>query len=607
MLPLLELHTLTQAFPPLCFFSDVALPPSLPEAPLLLDPAAAFATSTDGHRTPDKALGVEGREGGREGRVGLGDNKKQHRYWCSKKKAGPTVWGVGLGEEGREVSAVTLTFPHHLNLNVNSVCAPTHVKIQAAFSLDPFTGEEIWEEVGGVCVADLPYPPSLPASSSSSSASSSSSSWGPLRIPCRGGREGGREGGRKARAVRIQFTGYGPGNEGGYHGLRDVVVSSPRPDPRFVDVRFVLEEIQGWLVSVAQASEGGREGERTGVLSVAQASASEEGREGGLHSLALAAMERVTTAAGLLSGVLRFVDCLLMEDEEGREKEVDEGRLFGRQQRGGGMQVEAFPLLSPSLPPPLLHATTHLLSCLQDQHLSIQQTLSTLSLPSSLPSSLSSSSPTSFPSLLSALRSAAFDPDEMSPSGLSLSQPDHLLVRCSTAAHSHALLSLGFSSGCWAWEFQLAEDITNDESICLGAAVKPLTSSSYNSSPSLWMYRCYNGNLYKRGGQISGVSKARIHPQDVVRVELDHEKHTLSYCINGEKEQGVCFSEVVGEVFPAVAFYGANRAVRLVGAESVGGGVRAGVRWYLPNDAWGRRRWEGELVGGRRGGDGRLS
>ena len=47
----------------------------------------------------------------------------------------------------------------------------------------------------------------------------------------------------------------------------------------------------------------------------------------------------------------------------------------------------------------------------------------------------------------------------------------------------------------WAWEFLIAEDITNDESICIGAGTKPVTSSSYNSSPNLWMYRCYNGNL----------------------------------------------------------------------------------------------------------------
>jgi hypothetical protein len=120
------------------------------------------------------------------------------------------------------------------------------------------------------------------------------------------------------------------------------------------------------------------------------------------------------------------------------------------------------------------------------------------------------------------------------------------------------------------------------------------------------MYRCYNGNLYKRGGQVSGVSKERVHPNDVVRIELDHDAHTLSYRINGDKDQGVCFTDVVGEVFPAVAFYGANRAVRLMAVESAGP-AGAGMRYYPAADVFKRKRWEGEMACGLRHGYGKLT
>lgn len=333
---------------------------------------------------------------------------------------------------------------------------------------------------------------------------------------------------------------------------------------------------------------------------------------------AVQVLGRVTSASGLLSHALVFVQSMLGSTREetnwGHWKEGPADTRKGTYEKhawesGWAAQAPTLtrpslaeaskPLGPPPLPSPLLQATHHFLSCLEDQHASVQATLASLS--ASLPAS------SAFSSLLAALRAASFDPDELPPSGLSIPPDDPTLVRCQTAAHSHALLSLGFASGSWAWTFQVADDITNDESICLGAAVKPVSSSSYNSSSSLWMYRCYNGNLYRRGTQVVGASKARIHPQDLVRIELDHEHHTLRYIVNGEKDQGVCFTEVTGEIFPAVAFYGANRAVRLVGVEGLGPGIRPGVKHTVSPDGQGRSRWEGEMVGGRRHGYGRLT
>ena len=107
------------------------------------------------------------------------------------------------------------------------------------------------------------------------------------------------------------------------------------------------------------------------------------------------------------------------------------------------------------------------------------------------------------------------------------------------------------------------------------------------------------------GGQVSGVSKERVHPNDIVRVELDHDNHTLSYKINKDKDQGICFTDVTGEIFPAVAFYGANRGVRLMAIECIGA-RGPGMRYYPSADSFRRKKWEGEMVAGQRHGYGWL-
>jgi hypothetical protein len=206
---------------------------------------------------------------------------------------------------------------------------------------------------------------------------------------------------------------------------------------------------------------------------------------------------------------------------------------------------------------------------------------------------------------LDALRNVAFDEEELSRGEVTLSEWG-MLARCGSSSHAHVYANCGFSEGKWAWEFHIAEDIPSDESVCIGAGCKPVSSSSYNSSANLWMYRCYNGNCYRQGTQVPGGSKEQIHPGDVVRVTLDCEARTLSFCINGDRNQGVCFTDVVGEIFPAVAFYGANRAVRLLAVECASASG-LGVRCYPPDDAQGRLRWEGSMSCGLRHGWGRLT
>jgi len=114
----------------------------------------------------------------------------------------------------------------------------------------------------------------------------------------------------------------------------------------------------------------------------------------------------------------------------------------------------------------------------------------------------------------SLLHNTSFDKLEKSPA--TTLSPTSLSTTSTTSAHTHTYLNRGFSSGRWSWTFAITSDVHSDESVCLGAGIKPLQSSSYNSSKEMWMYRCYNGNLYERGGQVRGVSKEKVHPGNQV-------------------------------------------------------------------------------------------
>lgn len=511
-LPLQELHRMALSFQPQCFFAEASLPLSPPETTVDVDPSTAFATSTDANRSPDKAL-----------------DDKTNSYWCSKKRPGTVSWGVML-KEPTTLSAVTVTWQQ----NFNSVFAPLELHVQAS------KDGEAYEEVARLDMENL----------------TSAQAAAPLRVSA------AAEG---VRFVRLQMTGYARYNDQGYYGLKSVVVHKVKPDPEYLDVREVLQQLQEWLITVSKEVPD-------------------------LSSTALSAMERVASSSGLLSCVLHFVFSLLRPPLLLQQEEEEDGTSLD------GAPLPPLPPPPPLVAPPplpptdsmLVEATKHLLKCITDEDRSARGKLAQ-----------AVSSP------MTPVMNACFDAYEMSSSGLSLSD-DNMHVRCHTASHSHVYVNCGFREGKWAWEFLVAEDITNDESICVGAGVKPVTSSSYNSSPNLWMYRCYNGNLYRKGGQISGVSKERIHPNDVVRIELDHDAHTLSYRINGDKDQGVCFTDVTGEVFPAVAFYGANRAVRLIAVEC-SGVAGAGMRYYLASDVYKRRKWEGEMACGLRHGYGKLT
>ncbi|KAJ8575654.1 hypothetical protein ON010_g3559 [Phytophthora cinnamomi] len=139
-----------------------------------------------------------------------------------------------------------------------------------------------------------------------------------------------------------------------------------------------------------------------------------------------------------------------------------------------------------------------------------------------------------------------------------------LVVRTRETSYQYAAVNCGISSGKASWKFRLDTDTQDDEMTCFGAAILPVTVSGYDSSPNLWMLRGYNGNLYARGHKLSRTI-GKVHPGDIVQVDVDMGEGTLAYKINGT-DYGVVFTDLAGhEVHPAVSFYGSGKVITLLG------------------------------------------
>ena len=224
-----------------------------------------------------------------------------------------------------------------------------------------------------------------------------------------------------------------------------MVIHQPRPDPSFLDVLEVLSSLQAWLATVSRR--------QLAELAAAPGSSSSSKE---LHCLALSAMERVACASGLLSAVLRFAFAMLEEaapplpapEKEGEEEE-EEG-----------------------VDPVLVAATQHLLECVEEEERNAKGKLAQVRFScvcvraSAWVRGVSRAgrllahfthlhtaqpinqfpTPQAVASPLAPVLSAAFDPYEMSASGIVISE-DGAHVRCHTASHSHAYLNVGFKEG----------------------------------------------------------------------------------------------------------------------------------------------------------------
>lgn len=138
-----------------------------------------------------------------------------------------------------------------------------------------------------------------------------------------------------------------------------------------------------------------------------------------------------------------------------------------------------------------------------------------------------------------------------------------LAVRTRETSYQYAAVNVGISSGKASWKFRLDNDTVDDEMTCFGAAILPVTVSGYDSSPNLWMLRGYNGNLYARGHKLSR-SIGKVHPGDIVQIDVDMSDGTLAFKIN-DTDYGVVFTDLGGhEIYPAVSFYGSGKVITLL-------------------------------------------
>ena len=201
-----------------------------------------------------------------------------------------------------------------------------------------------------------------------------------------------------------------------------------------------------------------------------------------------------------------------------------------------------------------------------------------------------------------------WDAESSYPQGITVEE-DGKLVKNPSMGNVNCVTSHGFSTGKVFWEMQLVTDSRNGECTCFGAVVLPVTSNSYQNNNFMY-YRCYNGRLYAATGvAATSTSLTKIHPDDIVRIDLDCDEKTMecvaglvpwllvrclpltcvrarvfvcvcSCCgrlsVNGVS-QGIVFKDwtLDGDLYPAVNCYSSNRAIRIIRCERLSGFVEA--------------------------------
>ena len=129
-----------------------------------------------------------------------------------------------------------------------------------------------------------------------------------------------------------------------------------------------------------------------------------------------------------------------------------------------------------------------------------------------------------------------------------------------------AFLSPAFESGVIEIKWRLEDDRMNDEMTCFGFSTSPFESNkNYEESQSMWVYRCFNGEVYSQGRKHDR-SLDKAHAGSEISFLFNMDEATVSVTIN-EHAYGVVFSSIPSPVYPLVLFYNSQppqRAVRLV-------------------------------------------
>ena len=154
-------------------------------------------------------------------------------------------------------------------------------------------------------------------------------------------------------------------------------------------------------------------------------------------------------------------------------------------------------------------------------------------------------------------KSALVDDD-----GLSFTQTES--TRISDPGYVYGMIPM--SSGKYRWEFQINNDASDDETVCIGVGRKPLTVLGFEKSPDLWLLRGYNGKLYHTC-VLSGKEFEGFTVNDRIAIEVDMDIGTVSYFKN-DTPLGIAFENITGTVYPVVLFYGGSTRARVSLIES---------------------------------------
>ena len=108
----------------------------------------------------------------------------------------------------------------------------------------------------------------------------------------------------------------------------------------------------------------------------------------------------------------------------------------------------------------------------------------------------------------------------------------------------------------------------NDEMTCFGFSTNPLDNQNYEENTSMWVYRCFNGELYAQGRKQERILE-KSHAGSVIVFRFNLNESTVSIEIN-QHNYGVVFSSLPSPLYPLVLFYNSQppqRAVRLVSVQ----------------------------------------
>ena len=151
-------------------------------------------------------------------------------------------------------------------------------------------------------------------------------------------------------------------------------------------------------------------------------------------------------------------------------------------------------------------------------------------------------------------------------SGLTLRSKDST-VHFSSTTKMCAVGKVPVSTGSVTWDFVVLKNVLPSK-LCFGVSLctKP-SESDYKTSKDLHMLCLDDNRLYSKGVELATRAQLpKLHTGDSLRIIVDLDAGTLSYCKPGDKPV-LAFTGLEGPLYPAVCSYGSDRTVKFDVAE----------------------------------------